>query len=228
MYYIGLTHWGHQRFYGTEYRPVFVAGMLGPTPAKERLGPAEAASLEKFLQDKCKLGSKGGTAYRKYHPEKRDLPYRPSLGASPALLPIYSVYVACVHFMARSVTQARSTPTAILAIGNSTREIAKQMADFAVQFRIGSQLHVDGPEYVPYSSGSQTHNKYFRFASYAEANEWLSNRLTHDPNLGHKLSPETVKARSALLKAVGITRSKSPRLTKPYLGLFDFSVRPIK
>ena len=102
------------------------------------------------------------------------------------------------------------------------------MADFLVQFRIGLQLHVDGPEYVPYNAGSKTHNKYFQFKSYREANKWLIDRLTHDPKLAHKLAPETVKGRSELLKKVGIVHSKVPRLTKPYPGLFDFSVRPIE
>jgi hypothetical protein len=82
--------------------------------------------------------------------------------------------------------------------------------------------------YIMYSARSATHNKYFQFPSYAAANKWLRDRLTHDANLAHKLAPETVKARSALLKAVGITHSDSPRLIKPYPGLFDFSVRPIE
>ena len=128
MYYIGLTHWGHQRFYGTAYRPVFVAGRLGP--AEEELGPAEAVSVENFLQEKCKLGSKEHTAYRKYHPEKRDLSYRPSLGSSPALLPIYSVYVAC---MRDDVTkkQENDHPAAMSAISNPTTKIGKPMANLS-------------------------------------------------------------------------------------------------
>jgi hypothetical protein len=224
MYYIGLTHWGHQRFYGTMYRPVWVAGALGP--AKEALGPAEAASLEKFLQDKCKLSNKQGIAYRKYDPAKRDLPYRASLGASPALFPIYSVYVACAEDGDR-VIQVNGYPIPISPTGHSSGSLAT-MADFLVQFRIGLQLHVDGPEYVPYNAGSKAHNKYFQFKSYREANKWLIDRLIHDPKLGHKLAPETVKGRPELLNRVGIVHSKLPRLTKPYPGLFDFSVRPLE
>jgi hypothetical protein len=74
---------------------------------------------------------------------------------------------------------------------------------------------------------SKTHNKYFQFKSYHEGNKWLIDRLIHDPKLGHKLAPETVKGRPELLKKVGIVNSKVPRLSKPYPGLFDFSVRPI-
>lgn len=234
MYYIGLTHWGLARFHGKKNKVYddieFVAGLLGPTkaglgPAEAGLGPAEAVSLEKFLQDKCKLGDQQGVAYLKYAPEKRNLRYRASLGTAPMLLPIYSIYVACAR---NSVAQANVYSTAITEIEGASPGRLPTMADFVVQFRIGSQLHVDGPEYVPYSGGSATHNKYFRFTTYAEANKWLRDRLTHDPNLAHKLAPETVRARSALLNAVGIIHSKSPRLTKPYPGLFDFSVRPIE
>ena len=53
-------------------------------------------------------------------------------------------------------------------------------------------------------------------------------KLKTDPNLGHKLAPESVKNRGALLTAVGIIPSKSQRLTKPYAGLFDFSLRQIE
>jgi hypothetical protein len=63
---------------------------------KQELGPAEAISLEKFLQEKCKCGDKRCTPYQKYDPELRDLPYRPSLGSLPTPLPIYSVYVGCM------------------------------------------------------------------------------------------------------------------------------------
>ena len=96
-----------------------------------------------------------------------------------------------------------------------------------VQFRIGSQLHVDGPEYVG-RAGSASHNNIFPFASYADANKWLHSRLKTDLNLGHKLAPETVKNRGALLTKVGIIASKSPRPTAPYPNLFDFSVRTIE
>ena len=62
MYYIGLTHWDLARFHGKKNKVYddieFVAGLLGPT--KAGLGPAEAVSLEKFLQDKCKLGDQKG------------------------------------------------------------------------------------------------------------------------------------------------------------------------
>ena len=227
LYYIGLTHWGLARFHGRKNKVYddieFVAGLLGP--AKSGLGPAEAVSLENFLQDKCKLGDRRSLAYLKYAPEKRDLPYRASLGTSPMLLPIYSVYVACAR---NREAQENVYSTATTTIEGASLGRLQTMADFVVQFRIGSQLHVDGPEYVPYSGGSATHNKYFQFTNYAEANKWLRDRLARDPNLAHKLAPETVKARSALLNAVGMIHSKTPRLTKPYPGLFDFSVRPIE
>jgi hypothetical protein len=63
---------------------------------KQDLGPAEAISLEKFLQEKCKSGDKQRVLYLKYHPKLRVLDYRPSLGSLQTPLPIYSVYVACM------------------------------------------------------------------------------------------------------------------------------------
>ena len=117
MYYIGLTHWGDQRFYGTKnkvYRPVFVAGLLGP--ANAGLGPAEAVSLEKFLQDKCKLGDKRHMLYQKYDPDKRDLPYYASLGASPTRYtdPIWSVYAACATAESQKNAPVRTRTASVL------------------------------------------------------------------------------------------------------------------
>jgi len=90
MYYVGLTSRPRARSHGAKNR-VWNRIML-----KQNLGPAEAISLEKFLQEKCKCGDKQGILYQKYHPTLRDLPYRPSLGSLPTPLPIYSVYVACM------------------------------------------------------------------------------------------------------------------------------------
>jgi len=63
---------------------------------KQSLGPAEAISLEKFLQEKCKFSDQRCMPYQKYDPKLRDLPYQPSLGSLPTPLRIYSVYVACM------------------------------------------------------------------------------------------------------------------------------------
>ena len=90
MYYIGLTSRPRARSHGAKNR-VYDRVML-----KQELGPAEAISLEKFLQEKCKSGDKQCILYLKYDPTLRDLPYRPSLGSLPTPLPIYSVYVACM------------------------------------------------------------------------------------------------------------------------------------
>ena len=77
VYYVGVTDWGFARFHGIKNKVYddieFVAGLLGP--AKAGLGPAEAVSLEKFLQAKCKLGDERLTPYQKYDPDKRNLPY---------------------------------------------------------------------------------------------------------------------------------------------------------
>jgi len=89
-YYVGLTSRPRARSHGAKNR-VWNRIML-----KQSLGPAEAISLEKFLQQKCKCGDKQGILYQKYHPTLRDVPYRPSLGSLPTPLPIYSVYVACM------------------------------------------------------------------------------------------------------------------------------------
>jgi hypothetical protein len=174
MYYIGLTHWGDQRFYGTKnkvYRPVFVAGLLGP--ANAGLGPAEAVSLEKFLQDKCKLGDKRHMLYQKYDPDKRDLPYYASLGASPTRYtdPIWSVYAACATAESQKNAPVRTRTASVLT--DADKRLAPQAKRNVVQFRIGSQLHVDGPEYVG-RAGSATHNKIIiAFPSYPDANKWL-------------------------------------------------------
>jgi hypothetical protein len=222
-----VTHWGLARFHGNKNKVYddieFVAGLLGP--AKAGLGPAEAVSLERFLQDKCKLGDPRRTPYQKYDPHKRNLPYHASLGASPTSLPIYSVYVACATAEPQKNAPVRVQTAA--ALTNADNRLTSQAKHNVVQFRIGSQFHVDGPEYVA-RAGSASHNNIFPFASYAEANKWLRARLKTDPNLGHKLAPESVKSRAALLTAVRIIPSKSPRLTKPYAGLFDFSVRTIE
>ena len=90
MYHIGLTSRPRARSQGAKNR-VWNRIML-----KQNLGPAEAISLERFLQNKCKCGDKQGILYQKYHPTLRDVPYRPSLGSLPTPLPIYSVYVACM------------------------------------------------------------------------------------------------------------------------------------
>jgi hypothetical protein len=107
------------------------------------------------------------------------------------------------------------------------KRLAWEAKRHVVQFRIGSQFDVDGPGYVG-EAGSASHNQYFRFASYAEANKWLREDLPRGPHRNKKLAPETVKNRGALLKAVGIIPSQSPRRTAPHQGLFDFSVRQIE
>jgi hypothetical protein len=221
MFYIGVTHWGLARFHGNKNKVYddieFVAGLLGP---------AEAVSLEKFLQDKCKLGDRRRTPYQKYDPRKRNLPYHASLGASPTSLPIYSMYVACATAESQKNSSVRVRTAAVLT--DADNRLTSQAKHNIVQFRIGSQLHVGGPEYVG-RAGSATHNKIIiAFPSYPDAHKWLRARLKTDPNLGHKLAPESVKNRRDLLTAVGIIPSKSPRLTKPYPNLFDFSVRTIE
>jgi hypothetical protein len=220
-YYIGATHRGDQRFYGSkyrEYRAVFVAGIDGP--ANEGLGPAETCSLEQFLQDKCKR-----TAYEKYDPQKRDLRYHPSLGASPTPRPIYSVYVA--YGPAESQKNAPVRTRTVPMFTDADRDLGLQ-SQHVVQIRIGSQLHVDGPEYVG-RAGSASHYKFIRaFSSFSEANRCLRDQLKTDPNLRHKLAPETVKNRERLLTALGITPANSPRRTAPYAKLFDFSICTIE
>jgi hypothetical protein len=90
MYYVGLTSRPRARSHGAKNR------VYNRVIIKQELGPAEAISLERFLQEKCKCGDKQCMLYQKYDPTLRDLPYRPSLGSLPTPLPIYSVYVACM------------------------------------------------------------------------------------------------------------------------------------
>jgi hypothetical protein len=107
------------------------------------------------------------------------------------------------------------------------RRLGSLAKENVVQFRIGSQLHVDGPEYVG-QAGSAGYNKFFRFKSYCEANKWLRDWLRSHPTYQQKLAPETVKNRRDLLSKVGSMPSASPRHTRPNAGLFDFTVHTIE
>jgi hypothetical protein len=97
---------------------------------------------------------------------------------------------------------------------DADRRLASEAKRHVVQFRIGPQFHVDGPGYLG-EAGSASHNEYFRFASHAEANKWLLEDLPRSPHRNKRLAPETVKNRGALLKAVGIIPSQSPRREAP-------------
>jgi hypothetical protein len=101
--------------------------------------------------------------------------------------------------------------------------LAKQNA---VQFRFGIQFHVDGPDYKAYRN-SHIQNTYCRFKTYAEANQWLRERLPIEgdwrgPYRNRYLAPETVR-KTTLLTAVGIIRGRQ----RPEDDLFEFTVRPI-
>src|SRR5437763_12609927 len=69
MYYIGLTSRPRARSHGATNRA------YNRVMIKQELGPAEAISLEKFLQEKCKCGDKRSMLYQKYDPKLRDLRY---------------------------------------------------------------------------------------------------------------------------------------------------------
>ena len=120
----------------------------------------------------------------------------------------------------------RTRTTRVLT--EADKEIGVKAKQNTVQFRFGLQFHVDGPDYVP-RTNSARHNTFRWFKSYREANKWLFERLPIEsdrrgPYRNRKLAPETVK-KTALLRAVGIIPSTSPRPTD---DLFDFTVRAIE
>jgi len=197
--------------------------------AQQRRGsvPAEAVSLEKFYKINVNLVMSGSRPYQKYDPDKT----QSSLSCfarrvSDVTSDLFGVCGMCNGKSHKKNASGRIRNAAVLT--DADKLLTSQAKRNVVQFRIGSQLHVDGPEYVGSCGIGPRTTISFRLPATATQTSGSIAGLKTDPNRGHKLAPETVKNRGALLTKVGIIPSKSLRRTAPYPNLFDSRVRTIR
>ncbi|MGE0116277.1 MAG: hypothetical protein AB7T07_15505 [Steroidobacteraceae bacterium] len=73
---IGLSSWSATRKASSYYRMGFEHFVTIAAP----LTPRNALKLERYLFKRCTQGDRRSPLYQKYHHEKRDGPYRASLG----------------------------------------------------------------------------------------------------------------------------------------------------